>query len=303
MQDIIVVGSGPAGLSAAVYAKRAGLSVLLIEKITFGMGQITESHKVDNYLGLPEIGGYELGMKFRDHAVSLGVEIRDGEVVSYRYDKETKLWSIDLLTNENLQTKTIIFAGGANHRHLNISGEAEFVGKGVSYCATCDGAFFRGKTVAVVGGGNTALYDALYLADMAQKVYVIHRREQFRGSFDAIQKLEMKENVEFVLGDTPICITGDELVENIELNSGKKLQVDGVFVAVGMEPMTQNLPDSVKLDAEGYVCADETGITSADGFFVAGDVRQKALRQIVTAVSDGANAATSAEKYIRSCSI
>ena len=193
----------------------------------------------------------------------------------------------------------VIYAAGAVHRHLGVPGENDFVGKGVSYCATCDGAFFKGKTTAVIGGGDTALDDALYLSDVCEKVYLVHRRNEFRGSSRTVEKLKEKENVEFVLETEPEEIAGEETVQQIKLNDGRKISVDGVFVAVGMIPMTESVKDVVELDQSGYIVADETGRTSAEGFFVAGDARTKVLRQVVTAVSDGANAVTSAEKYIQ----
>ena len=193
----------------------------------------------------------------------------------------------------------MIYAAGAVHRHLGVPGEQAYSGKGVSYCATCDGAFFKGKITAVIGGGDTALDDALYLSDICSKVYLVHRRSEFRGSTNTVEKLRAKENVEFVLEAKPSLITGTDKVEKLQLEDGRVLNVDGVFVAVGMIPLTEPVKDIVEIDQAGYIVADETGKTTAKGFFAAGDVRTKALRQVVTAVSDGANAATSAEQYIR----
>lgn len=297
MLDVLIIGSGPAGLSAAVYAKRANLDVLVIEKDYYGTGQIAESNQVDNYLGFAGINGYDLGEKFREHAVQLGVEFKNG--VAEQFEFTNGLWKVQFKNGDVTESRTVIYAAGAIHRHLGISTENEFAGKGVSYCATCDGAFFKEKTTAVVGGGDTALDDALYLSDICQKVYLIHRRDEFRGSSGTVEKLNEKENVEFVLKATPEKICGEGKVQALELNNGGKLQVDGVFIAVGMIPMTEPVKDIVELDRNGYIIADETGKTSAEGFFVAGDVRTKELRQVVTAVSDGANAATSAEKYIK----
>ena len=297
MLDVLVIGSGPAGLSAAVYAKRANLNVLVAEKEYYGTGQIAESNQVDNYLGFAGINGYDLGEKFREHAVSLGVEFKDGE--AEKFESAGGLWKVTFKNGDVLETKTVIYAGGAMHRHLGVQGEDEFGGKGVSYCATCDGAFFKGKVTAVIGGGDTALDDALYLSDISSKVYLVHRRNEFRGSAKTVEKLKAKENVEFVLEAKPSLITGTDKVEKLQLQDGRSFNVDGVFVAVGMVPMTAHVKDVVELDANGYIVADETGKTSAEGFFVAGDVRTKALRQVVTAVSDGANAATSAEQYLK----
>lgn len=296
MYDIIIVGSGPAGMSAALYAKRANLNVLVLEKVYYGTGQIAESSQVDNYLGLSGINGYDLGEKFRQHVESLGVEWKEGEAESFQ--RTTEGWDIHLLSGEVLQSRAVIYAAGAAHRHLDIPGEAELSGKGVSYCATCDGAFFRGKEVAVVGGGDTALDDALYLSKLAKKVYLVHRRDTFRGSAHTVEKLKEADNVAFVLKAVPAKIDGTDRVTGLTMEDGRTLQADGIFIAVGMAPETKSVEDVVSLDAGGYIIADETGVTSAEGFFVAGDARSKRLRQVVTAVSDGANAATSAEEYL-----
>lgn len=297
MLDVLIVGSGPAGLSAAVYAKRAGLNVLVAEKVYYGTGQIAESSLVDNYLGFAGINGYELGEKFREHAVSLGVEFKDGEAAHFEFDDDA--WKVTFGKGEVLETKTVIYAAGAVHRHLGVPGEKEFSGKGVSYCATCDGAFFRNKVTAVIGGGDTALDDAVYLSDSSSKVYLVHRRNEFRGSAKTVEILKQKNNVEFVLEAKPAQIKGTDRVQELKLEDGRSLAVDGVFIAAGMIPVTDAVKDVVELDGNGYIVADETGKTSANGFFAAGDVRTKALRQVVTAVSDGANAATMAEQYIK----
>ena len=297
MLDVVIIGSGPAGLSAAVYAKRANLNVLVAEKVYYGTGQIAESNMVDNYLGFAGMNGYDLGEKFREHTVQLGVEFKDGDATQFEF--ADGIWKVSFKNGDVLETKTVIYAAGAIHRHLGISGEHEFAGKGVSYCATCDGAFFKGKTTVVVGGGDTALDDALYLSDISSKVYLVHRRKEFRGSAKTVEKLKAKENVEFVLEASPVEIAGSDKVQTLLLQDGRSLTVDGVFIAVGMIPVTDAVKDVVDLDEVGYVVADETGKTSAQGFFVAGDVRTKALRQVVTAVSDGANAATFAEQYIK----
>ena len=297
MVDIIIVGSGPAGMSAAVYGKRAGLSVLVIEKVYYGTGQVAESSHVDNYLGIPGINGYELGEKFRSHAEGLGVEFKDGEVI--RFEKAADRWYVHLKNGETLESKTVVYAAGAAHRHLGVPGEEEFSGKGVSYCATCDGAFFKGKDVAVVGGGNTAMDDAIYLSDICNKVYLVHRRDVFRGDATTLMKLKETENIELIVPAKVQEVKGEQVVTALQLEDGRSLEVSGVFVAVGMQPATSMLQGIVLMDDNGYIIADETGRTSAAGFFAAGDVRTKELRQIITAVADGANAATSAERYIR----
>lgn len=299
MIDVLIIGSGPAGLSAAIYCVRAGLTCEVIEKDAYGIGQIAKSDQIDNYLGIPGINGYELGMKYREHATSIGVCFVKANACGYNHNPDSGIWSVSFEDGTVKEARTIIYAAGANHRALGIEGEDELIGMGVSYCATCDGAFFRGKDVAVIGGGNTALGDALYMANLANKVYLVHRRASFRGSISTVEQLRQKDNVEFVLNATPGQIEGTDCVEALILEDGRKLVVDGIFVAVGMKPVTDSLTGVVDLDTNGYVVADETGVTSAKGFFVAGDVRTKALRQIVTAVSDGANAATSADEYIR----
>lgn len=294
--DVLIIGSGPAGLSAAVYAKRANLSVLAAEKDYLGTGQVAESDKVDNYLGLPGINGYDLGETFREHAVKLGTAFHEG--LADGFTRKENIWSVHFAGGQEIEAKTVIYCAGAAHRHLGVDGEEEFIGKGVSYCAVCDGAFYRGKEAAVIGGGDTALGDALYLSDLCEKVYLIHRREQFRGSALMVQRLREKDNVEIITSAVPAKITGGQTVTALELLDGRTIPVNGAFIAVGMQPQTEQLRGVVDLDASGYVIADETGVTSAAGFFAAGDVRTKALRQIVTAVSDGANAAVSAAEYI-----
>ncbi|MCM1158140.1 MAG: FAD-dependent oxidoreductase [Bacteroidales bacterium] len=297
MLDVLVVGSGPAGLSAAIYAGRANLQVLVVEKAGYGTGQIAESSRVDNYPGFLGINGYELGTKFREHAESFGIQFKDGE--AERFSFMEGIWRVRLKDGEEIEAGTVIYAAGAAHRHLDIPGENEFIGKGVSYCATCDGAFFRDRVTAVIGGGDTALDDALYLSDISSKVYLVHRRNEFRGSAKTVEKLREKANVEFVLGAEPAEIIGEDRVQKLVLKDGRALETEGVFIAAGMNPMTEAVKGIAELDVNGYLVADETGRTSAEGFFAAGDVRTKALRQVVTAVSDGANAAVSAEHYLQ----
>lgn len=307
MYDSIVIGSGPAGLSAAVYAKRANVSVAVVEKEYEGTGQIAESENVNNYLGLPNSNGYELGEKFREHALSLEVPFLEKEVVQIvpLGMVKDRVYEITFDDDTKELAKTVIYAAGAYPRKANIKGEAEYAGKGVSYCAICDGAFYKNKTVAVLGGGDTALDDARYLADICEKVYLVHRREQFRGAQSTVELLKKRENVEFILKEQVTEIFGEKKIAGIRLQSGKTLKVNGVFVAYGSIPQSGLVKDIVKLDEAGYVVAGEDGVTcTADGtkkqlgFFVAGDVRTKKLRQVVTAVSDGANALNSAIGYL-----
>ena len=296
--DVGIIGSGPAGLSAAIYAKRANLSAVVIEKEYEGTGQIAESGQVDNYLGLPGISGYDLGEQFREHAVKLGVAFLEQEVTEIKKENSA-VFTIIFEDGSSVETKTVIYAAGAAPRRANIPGEQEYSGKGVSYCAICDGSFYRGKKVAVLGGGDTALDDAVYLADLAEQVYVIHRRKEFRGAATTVEKLRKKENVTFVLEHQVKEITGAEKVNGVILEDGTAIAVDGVFVAYGSVPQTDLVKELVTLDAAGYVKAEETGETSLAGLYVAGDARTKKLRQVVTAVSDGANAATAVVEYLK----
>lgn len=297
MLDTLIIGSGPAGLSAAIYARRADLAVLVLEKMYLGTGQIVESGKVDNYLGMPGLSGYDMGEAFRRHAVEFGVSFKEGD--AFAIEKTPDGFLVTLAGGETLAARTIIYAAGAAHRHLGIPGEDAFSGRGVSYCAICDGAFYRNKTVAVAGGGNTALDDALYLSGLCEKVYLVHRREQFRGAQATLAKLKEKENVEILAPAQIVSVAGEKKVSCIALANGRELPVSGLFVAVGMEPQTALLANFPVLDEAGYVQADETGTTSLPGLFVAGDARAKKLRQVITAAADGANAATAAAEYLR----
>ena len=297
MLDVLIVGSGPAGLSAAIYAKRANLSLEIAEKIFMGTGQVAESGRVDNYLGLPGMSGYDMGEVFRGHAESFGIPFREAEICGF--ERTENGWRAALAGGGSIEARTVIYAAGAKHRHLGVRGEEELAGRGVSYCAVCDGAFYRGKTVAVAGGGNTALDDALYLSELCEKVFLIHRRREFRGAAATLEKLRERPNVEILTEAVIEEIAGEKKVSCIRLANGRTIEVNGVFIAVGMQPETECVKDIAELDGAGYIVADETGRTSAGGFFAAGDVRTKQLRQVVTAVSDGANAAISAAEYLR----
>ena len=295
MYDVIILGSGPAGLSAAVYASRAGLSFAVIEKEYMGTGQIAYTEQVDNYLGYYGIDGFSLGEKFREHAEALGTEFIEGEVTEL--SRTDSGWKVVLSDGNITESKTVIYALGASPKKLGIASEEEFTGRGVSYCALCDGAFFEGKTVSVIGGGDTALGDALYLSKTSEKVYIIHRRSEFRASASLVKKAEETANIEFVLEAVPSEITGADSVTGIKLTQNGKernLSTDGVFVAVCSLPNTALVSGTAELDDRGYVIADESCITSAEGLFAAGDVRTKAVRQVITAAADGANALVSA---------
>lgn len=299
MYDVIIIGSGPAGLSASVYAVRDQLKTIVVEKIHFGTGQIAESDRIENYLGLYGENGYELGMKFREHALKLGVEFYEGEATKINFSNGSYI--VNFKNGYYLKSRSLIYAAGANHLKLGVKGEDEFYGKGVSYCATCDGAFYKGKTVTVVGGGDTAFSYALLLSKIAEKVYLVHRRSVFRANKSLQKKLKAAVNVEFLLNSEIIEIMGSQKIKSINLihnKTEKNILTDGIFIAIGIKPNTALLKNKVKLDDNGYIIADENGITSVPGLFAAGDVRKKRLRQIVTAVSDGACCAVSAEDYL-----
>lgn len=300
VHDIAIIGSGPAGLSAAIYAKRAELDTIVIEKNMMSGGQILNTYEVDNYPGYPGISGFDLGMKLREHADRLGAEFKEDTVVSAELTGPVKRIVCE---EASYEAKTVIIASGAHHRKLGVPGEALLAGAGVSYCATCDGAFFRGKVTAVVGGGDVALEDAIFLARMCSKVYVIHRRDELRGAKSLQKKLFSLENVEVIWDTVVEEIAGESRVKSLKLFNKKteersELPVDGVFVAVGIEPDSREYKGQVEMDAAGYIVAGEDGKTSVSGVFAAGDVRTKALRQIITAAADGANCVTSAEQYL-----
>lgn len=302
MYDTVIVGSGPAGLTAGIYAKRAGLEALIIENTPVGGGQIATTDRVDNYPGLLGINGMELGMKFREHAEKLGCEFKDGQVVSVDDRVSSKV--VKLESGEEIETKTVILALGADHSKLGVPGEDELRGKGVSYCATCDGAFFRGKEVAVIGGGDVALGDAIYLSKFVKKVYLIHRRDQFRGAKSLADEAASKENVTFLYDTVVTNINGSENVTGVEtLNkkTGEKgtLAVNGVFIAVGTTPNANGISGLPETDEKGYIKAGEDCVTSIPGVFVAGDLRTKKLRQVITAAADGANAITSVQDFLK----
>lgn len=300
MYDLVIIGAGPAGLSAAVYGIRGGMNLLVIESNAVSGGQVLTTYEVDNYLGLPGSDGFELGNTFKKHADKLGVTFKNAQVRSIEDLGDKKIVHT---RKEDFEAKAVILATGADHAHLGVNGETEYAGMGVSYCATCDGAFYKGKDVAVVGGGDVALEDAIYLAKICNKVYLIHRRDEFRGAHVLQQELFEYKNVEVLYSHTVESVNGDNAVTGLtlkDLKSGenRELPVSGLFIAVGITPNTGLLKDLVSMDAGGYIIAGEDGQTEREGIFVAGDARKKKLRQIVTAVADGANAATSAIEYV-----
>lgn len=302
MYDLIIIGAGPAGLSAAVYGRRAGLDLLVIEQTPMGGGQVVDTYEVDNYLGMPGINGFDLAQKFRSHADGLGAVFRSGRVTAIRDGGEFKV--VETADGTSYEARTLILAGGAEHAKLGVPGEAEHRGQGVSYCATCDGAFFKKKDVAVVGGGDVAVEDAVYLSRFCRKVYLIHRRDSLRAAKSLQEKLFSCENVEVIWNSTLQRIQGTDLVEGIGIRQNgeeteRELAVEGVFIAVGMRPNTEVYRGTVACDEGGYLLAGEDCGTDVPGIFAAGDIRTKALRQIVTAVSDGACAVASVERYLR----
>jgi len=298
--DMIIVGSGPAGLAAAVYGQRAKLDLIVIEKQMISGGQIINTLEVDNYPGLPGIGGFELGQKFREHAEKLGTAFVTDEVKEVRINEDGTRTVVG--AEADYTAKTVVIASGAEHSLLGVPGEKELTGSGVSYCATCDGNFYRNKVTAVVGGGDVALGDALYLARLCRKVYLIHRRDSFRGAKVLEDKVRAAENIELVLDSTVEEIRGEGqlksiLVKNKKSGAETELAIDGLFIAVGIVPESKSFP-FLKTDERGYVLADETCETNVPGVYAAGDVRKKQLRQVITAVADGANAVESAVRYL-----
>ena len=299
MHDLIIIGSGPAGLSAAVYGRRAGFSTLVIEKNPMSGGQVLNTYEVDNYLGLPGINGFDMGMKFREHAEKMQAEFIEADVLGVEDMGDYKLVKT---TDGDYEAKAVIIASGASHSHLGVPGEEELSGMGVSYCATCDGAFFRGKTVAVIGGGDVAVEDAIFLARACEKVYLIHRRDSLRAAQSLQDTMLALPNVEVCWNSVVESINGEGRVNSITLvhkNGGTKseLAVQGVFIAVGIKPNSDSFINNIAADEKGYLIAGEDCATSMPGVFAAGDIRTKKLRQIVTAVADGANAVEGIQEY------
>jgi thioredoxin reductase (NADPH) len=304
MKDLIIIGAGPAGLSAAIYGIRSGLDLLLIERFSPG-GQVMNTYEVENYPGFIEpVKGWELMSAMENQAKRLGAEIISGEVKSVTKDNRSNLFKIELAGGETLESKSIILACGSLHENLNVPGEKEFTGKGVSYCATCDGAFFKDKVTAVVGGGNSALEEALFLTRFASKVYLIHRRNEFRGSKILQDRILADQKIEPVYNTviTSIKSTDNNKVTSAVLrnkltNEEKNLKLDGVFIFAGYKPNTDFLSKDI-LNGKGEIVTDRNMHTKTNGMFAAGDAREASKRQIVMACADGATAAISAYEYI-----
>lgn len=323
--DVVVIGSGPAGISASIYARRAGLKAVTLERNPMSGGQVLNTYEVDNYPGLPGINGFDLGMKFREHADKLACEFQEGNVISVvktswenHADQEDGVGELKAASLETdggragfavmtdrgeIRTRTVLAAMGATHARLGIPGEKELSGMGVSYCATCDGAFFRGKVTAVIGGGDVAVEDAIFLARGCEKVYLIHRRDELRAAAILQKELMSLPNVEILWDTVAERIEGEGqvsglLLKNVKTGNTRQLSVDGVFVAVGIIPSSEIIRDIADCDEKGYVIAGEDCAASEPGIFAAGDVRTKRLRQVTTAVADGANAVASILDYL-----
>lgn len=304
LYDVLIIGGGPAGMTAAIYCKRAGRSVLIVERMMPG-GQVALTTEVANYLGIKKTDGFTLANMMAEHVTSLGVEFLYSDVLEF--DLESKIKKIR--THEGtFEGKTVILCLGASAKQLNLENEKKFLGKGVSYCATCDGNFFKGKTVAVVGGGNTSLEDTLYLSNLVKKVYLIHRRDKFNGEKILTDKVhagneDPNNPIEIIFNSQVIKLEGSDKLEKITLENFatkeiKELEVDGIFIAIGRKPDTEVLGDTIKLNEKGYIITNEKMETNIPGVFAAGDVIQKQFRQIVTACSDGAIASLNTNEYI-----
>ena len=302
MYDIIIVGGGTAGLSAAIYGVRAGKKVLILEKDVYG-GQIINSPEVENYPGIKKISGVEFARGLYEQATSLGAEFQRGQVTHIEENGAVKEVHVAGSDGTVYEGRSVILATGVKNRPLGVEREKELTGMGVSYCATCDGMFFRGREVAVVGGGNTALEDAIFLSNNCSKVYLIHRRDKFRGEDSQVKILEKKENVEFVFNSVVTKLNGDDMLESVMLKDTltgeeRELPVSGLFVAIGKISNNDDFQEFVKLDETGYVSAAEDCKTDVEGVFAAGDCRTKAVRQLATAAADGAVAALAACGYV-----
>ncbi len=299
--DVIVIGAGPAGLAAGIYGKRAGFNTLILDTSSIIGGQILNTYEIDNYPGFPGASGEELAQAMRSHCEKLGVEFARGRVTSIIDKGTTK----ELATKkESFEGKAVVIATGASNSKLGCPGEEEFSGMGVSYCATCDGAFFKDKDVAVVGGGDVALEDAIYLSRFCNKVYLIHRRDEFRGAAVLQEQVNKIDKIQIIFDTTVESINGQDAVTSLTIKNKNteelsELKVSGLFIAVGTTPNTSSISNLPEMDERGYIKADESCVTSISGIFAAGDVRTKQLRQVITATADGANAISSIEKYLQ----
>ena len=300
MKDIIIIGAGPAGLTAALYALRAGKSVLVIEKSTFG-GQVTFSPKIENYPGIPEMTGNEFADKLLDQVLNMGAEVEMEKVTGIINEGSRKLV---FAGDKKYEAKAVIIAVGVKHRQLGLKRENELTGKGISYCAVCDGAFYNGQTVGVVGGGNSALQEAVLLSDICEKVYVFQNLSFMTGEKKLVEILETKSNVEFMTDVVVSDLKGDDELTGVTLKhtteGEKEVALNGLFVAIGLEPSNSDFAEMAALDSNGYFDSDESCLTKTEGIYVAGDCRKKNIRQITTATADGASAALAACRYIDS---
>ena len=301
MYDILIVGAGPAGMTAAIYGQRGGKNTIVFDKLSYG-GQVINTAEVANYPGMPNMTGLDFADKTYNQMKNLGAEMSYEEISEIR-DADKPIKTVVTSSGKEYECKTIIIATGSSPRPLGVENEDRFKGAGISYCATCDGAFFKNKTVAVCGGGNTALEDAEVLSDIAEKVYLVHRRDEFRADAINVKRGKAKENVELVLDSVVTAINGERFIQGIEVenkktNEKRELKIDGLFVAIGQMPENEIFKDIVKLNKAGYIESGEDCITGTDGIFAAGDCRAKKVRQITTAVSDGAIAALAAIEHI-----
>ena len=296
MYDIIIVGAGPAGLTAAIYARRANKKVLVFEGKSYG-GQILRANLVENYPGFKEISGFDLANSMYEQAVALGTEFKFEMVKKITKNKQV------ITDNGQYQAKAVILATGSENRKLNLPEEVDYIGRGISYCATCDGNFYKGKDVAVVGGGNTALEDALYLSNICNKVYLIHRRDTFRGEDKYIEQIKFNDNIELIFNSNVVDIIGEDSLTSITVKDNEEnertIDISALFIAVGQEPKNEIFADTIELDEKGYIKAHDEVYTIVEGIYVAGDTRAKALKQLTTAVSDGSLAATIAIKEMK----